>query len=68
VTKVWPFPMNGHYKMDIISSVAEVRLGRVASVMYSSCAISRASVLYYKSLGIVSTLLRMGNISGRLYY
>jgi hypothetical protein len=59
--------MNGHYKMDIISSVAEVRLGRAASVMYGSCAISRASVLYYKSLGIVSTLLRRGNISGRLY-
>jgi hypothetical protein len=29
------------------------------------CAIARAPALYYRSLGIVPTLLRRGNISGR---
>jgi hypothetical protein len=45
----------------------EVRLGRAASVMYSSCVIFGAPVLYYRSLKIASTLLRMVNISGRPY-
>jgi hypothetical protein len=31
------------------------------------CAMAGVLALYYRSLGIASTLLRMGNISGRLY-
>jgi hypothetical protein len=31
------------------------------------CAMARALSLYYKFLGTASTLLRRGNISGRLY-
>jgi hypothetical protein len=36
--------------------------------MYGSHAISRALILYYRSLGIVLTLVKMGNISSRLMY
>jgi hypothetical protein len=32
------------------------------------CAMAGALVLYYRSLGTTSTLLRRGNISGRPYY
>jgi hypothetical protein len=31
------------------------------------CTMAGALTLYYRSLGTVSTLLRMGNISGRTY-
>ena len=69
VTKTQSFPMDGHYRTDIISGVGspEVGLDRVASVIYGSCAMAGAPALYYRSLEKVSTLLRMGNISGRPY-
>jgi hypothetical protein len=65
-----PFPMDGHYRTDVISGVGNsgIELGRVASVTYGMFrAIAGALPLYYRSLGIVSTLLRRGNISGRPY-
>ena len=45
----------------------EVRLVHATNVMYSNHTIYGASVLYYKSFGIVSTLLKMSNISNRPY-
>ena len=64
VIKVQPFSIDGHYKIDIIP---EVGLNRATNVMYGSHAISRALVLYNRSLGTASTLLRVGNIFGRPY-
>ena len=45
-----------------------VLLGHAASVMNGSRAMAGASALYYKSLVTASTLLKKGNISGKLYY
>jgi hypothetical protein len=61
VTKMQPFPIDGHYRTDIISGVGHPKLESVVSLMVGALA------LYYRSLGTSLTLLRMGNISGRLY-
>jgi hypothetical protein len=64
------FPMDGHYRTDVISGVGHPRLNssRVASVTYDMFrAIAGALALYYRSLGTASTLLRRGNISGGPY-
>jgi hypothetical protein len=70
VTKTQPFPMDAHCRTDIISGVGplEVGLDCAASIMYGSRAMAWAPALYYRSLGIASTLLRRDDISGRPYY
>jgi hypothetical protein len=55
-----PFPMDSHYRMDVIGPAASVMCGMF-------CAVAGAPALYYRSLGTMSTLLRIGNISGKLY-
>jgi hypothetical protein len=59
VTKMQLFPMNGYYKTNIISCVGHPRFYYRAMV--------KAPALYYRSLGIASTLQRMGNILSRPY-
>jgi hypothetical protein len=62
--------MDGHYKTDVISGVGHLRSDSVMPlVLRTVCyAMAEAPTLYYKSLEIASTLLRMGNISSRSYY
>ena len=63
-----PFPMDGHYRTDVISSVGHPRSDSVVFlVLRMVCfrAMVRALALYYRCLGTASTLLRRGNISGR---
>jgi hypothetical protein len=69
VTKMQPFPIDGHYRTDVISSVGHPRSDSVVSlVLYMvCCAMVGAPALYYRFLEIVSTLLRKGNISSRPY-
>ena len=58
----------GHYMTNIISGVGETRSNSVVPPVFCTVAyrtISRASVLYYRSLETLPTLLGMGNISGR---
>jgi hypothetical protein len=70
VTKMQPFSMDGHYRMDIISGVGHPRSDSVMPLVLCTvcCAIIKASALYYKSLKTASTLLRKGNILSRPYY
>ena len=67
VTKMQAFLMDGHYRTDVISGVGHPRSDSVMPLVLRMvcCAMVRAPVLHYRSLGIASTLLRMGNISGR---
>jgi hypothetical protein len=69
MTKIQPFPMDGHYRTDIINSVGNPRSDSVMLLVLRTvcCAMVGASVLYYRSLGTTSTLLRMNNISSRPY-
>jgi hypothetical protein len=69
VTKMQPFPMDGHYRTDVISGVGHLRLDSVVPLVLRTvyCAMSRASALYYKSLGTTSTMLRRGSISSKAY-
>jgi hypothetical protein len=69
VIKMQPFPVDGHYKMDVISGVGHPRSDSVVPlVLRMVCYImARAPALYFKSLRITLILLRMGNISGRPY-
>jgi hypothetical protein len=66
-----PFPMDGHYRTDVINGVGHPGLNSVvslASVTYGMFrAITGALALYYRSLGTASILLIMGNILGRPY-
>jgi hypothetical protein len=67
---IQPFPMDGHYRTDVISGVGHsgVELDRAASVTYGMFrVIAGALALYYRSLGTASTLLKKGNISDRPY-
>ena len=66
VTKMQPFPMDGHYRTNAIRSVGHSRLDSVVPLMLRlvCCAMAGTLALYYRSLGTASTLLRMGNISG----
>ena len=69
VTKMQHFPVNGYYRTNVISGVGHPRSDSVVLlVLRMICyAVAGASALYYRSLEIVSTLLRRGNILGRLY-
>jgi hypothetical protein len=69
LTKMQPFLMDGHYRTDIISGVGYPRSDSVVPLVLRivCCAMAKTPALYYRSLGIVSTLLRMGNILGRPY-
>jgi hypothetical protein len=70
VTKMQPFPMDGHYRMDVISGVSHPRSYSVVPLVLRMvcCAMAGAPALYYRSFGTASALLRRGNISGRPYY
>jgi hypothetical protein len=61
--------MDGHYRTDVISGVGYPRSDSVVSLVLRTvyCAMAGAPVLYYRSLETASTLLRMGNISGKPY-
>ena len=68
----WPmmqsFPMDGHYRTNVISGVGHSRSDLVMTLVLRTicfCAMAGAPALYYRSLGTASTLLRRGNISGR---
>ena len=69
VTKMQPFPMDGHYKTNIISNVGHPRSDSVVPLVLRMirCVMVGVPALYYRSLGTASTLLRMGNISSRSY-
>jgi hypothetical protein len=69
MTKMQSFPMNGHYRMDVISGVGHLRSDSVVLlVLYTiCCAMAGALALYYRSLETVSTLMRIDNISGRSF-
>jgi hypothetical protein len=70
ITKMQSFPMDGHYRTNVIRNVGYPRSDSVVPLVLRMvcCAMARASALYYRSLGTASTLLRMSNISGRPYY
>jgi hypothetical protein len=70
VTTVQPFPMVRSLYDDVISWWGHSGLDLIVSLMLRTVcyAMAGALALYYRSLGITSTLLRMGNISGRIYY
>jgi hypothetical protein len=70
VIKMQPFPMDGHYRTDVINGVGHPRLNPVMSLLLRTVcsAMAGAPTLYYRSLGTASTLLRRGSISGRPYY
>jgi hypothetical protein len=65
-----PFSMDGHYKTDVIRGVGHPRSDSIVSLVLHMVryAMAEVSILYYRSLGTVSTLLRRGNISDRPYY
>jgi hypothetical protein len=69
VTKMQPFPMDGDYRIDVISGVGYPRLDSVLLLVLRMvcCAMARTLRLYYRFFETTSTLLRMGNISGRPY-
>jgi hypothetical protein len=69
MVKMQSFPMDGHYTTDAINNVGHLRPDLVISLVLCTvcCVMAGAPVLYYRSLGITLTLLRMGNISGRPY-
>jgi hypothetical protein len=63
------FPMDGHYRMDVISGVGHPRPDLIVLLVLHTIyyTMAGALALYYRFLGIASTLLRRGNISGRPY-
>jgi hypothetical protein len=69
LTKMQPFPLDGHYMMDVINSVGHPRSNLVILLVLRTicCTMVRALALYYRSLKTVSILLRICNISGRPY-
>jgi hypothetical protein len=69
VTKTQSFLLDGHYRTDIINGVGHLRLDLVMPLVLRivCCAMAGVRTLYYSSLGIALTLLRRGNILGRLY-
>jgi hypothetical protein len=69
VTKTQPFPTGGHYRTNVISGVGHLRSNSILPLVLRTvcCTMVGALALYYRSLGIASTLLRMGNIPGRPY-
>jgi hypothetical protein len=69
VTKMQSFPIDGHYRMDVISGVGHPRSDLVVPLVLRTacCVMIGAPALYYRSLGTASILLRRDNISDRLY-
>jgi hypothetical protein len=69
VTKMQPFPMDNHFRTNVICSVGHPRSDLVMPLVLHTvcCAMAGAPALNYRSLGIASTLLRRGNISNRPY-
>jgi hypothetical protein len=69
VTKIQSFPMNGHYRMYVISGVGHPRSYLIIPLMLRKIcsAMTGALALYCRSLRIASTLLIKGNIFGRPY-
>jgi hypothetical protein len=56
-----PFPIDGHYKTDVISGVRHSRLNSIVPlVLHTVCFMQLLGTLalYYKFLGTASTLLR----------
>jgi hypothetical protein len=70
VTEMQLFPMDGHYRTNVISDMGHPRSDSVMPLVLRMicCAMVGTLALYYRSLRIASTLLRRGNISSRLYY
>jgi hypothetical protein len=63
VTKAQPFLVDGHYRMDIISGVGYPRSDSVVLLVLCMVAMQfGAPILYYRSLGTASNLLRRDNI------
>jgi hypothetical protein len=69
VTKMQPFPIDNHFRTNVICGVGHPRSDSVMSLVLHTvcCAMAEVPALYYRSLGTVSTLLRRGNISNRPY-
>ena len=63
------FPIDGHYRTNFISGVGHPKSDLVVPLVLRMvcCAMAGALALYYRSLGTMSTLLRMSNISSRPY-
>jgi hypothetical protein len=69
VTKTQIFPMDSHYRTKVISKVGHPKSDSVVSLVLCTVVVQWLTLaLYYRFFRIVSTLLKMGNISGRLYY
>ena len=62
VTKTQLFPMDSHYRTNVISGVGHPRLDSVVSLVLRTvcCAMAGTPALYYSSLGTTSTLLSRG--------
>jgi hypothetical protein len=69
VTNDEPFPMDGHYRTNVISGVGHLIFDSVVSLVLHTvcCAMAGAPVLYYRFLWTASTQLGRDNISGRPY-
>jgi hypothetical protein len=69
VIKMQSFPIDGHYRMNVISGVGHPRSDSVVLLVLCMvcCTMIGTLALYYRSLWIVLTLLRRDNISGRPY-
>jgi hypothetical protein len=69
VTKTQSFPMDGHYRMNVISGVGHPRSDLVVPLVLRTiyCVMVGTLTLYYRSLGTALTLLRMDNISNIPY-
>jgi hypothetical protein len=60
--------MGSHYRTNIISSVGHPKSDLVMPlVLYTVASIFGAPMLYYRSLGTMSTLLKKDNISNKSY-
>jgi hypothetical protein len=69
VTKTQLFPIDGHYRTDVINGVDHPKSDLVVPLVLRTvcCEMSGAPTLYCRSLETALTLLRRGNISGRPY-
>jgi hypothetical protein len=69
VIKTQPFPMDDHYRTNVINGVGHPRLDSVVPLVLRTvcCAMAGAMALYYMSFGTRSNLLRMSNILDRPY-
>jgi hypothetical protein len=60
MTKMQSFLMDGHYRIDVISGVGHLRSDSVVPLVLHAicCEMTGIPVLYYRSLGTASTLLK----------